>query len=49
MSLLFIAIVGAVVIGGALGVVRVACAIDDACRERRRQRALDSFTARKDT
>jgi hypothetical protein len=37
------AIVGAVVIGGALGVVRVACAIDDARRERRRQRALDSF------
>jgi hypothetical protein len=42
-TIAIIAIVGAVVIGGAFGVVRVACAIDDACRERRRQRALDSF------
>jgi hypothetical protein len=49
MSLLTIAIVGAVVIGAALGVVRAIEAIDDARRSRRRQRALDSFTTREDT
>jgi hypothetical protein len=43
MSLLFaLALVGAITIGGAL-LARIVEAIDDARRNRRRQRALDSF------
>jgi hypothetical protein len=49
MSLGVIALVGAVVIGAALGVVAACEAVDDALRNRRRQRALDSFTTREDT
>jgi hypothetical protein len=48
MSLLLIALgalVGAVAIGAVLLVVRAIEAIDDARRNRRRQRALDSFIA----
>jgi len=45
MSLLTIATVGAVAIGALLLVVRIVEAIDDARRNRRRQRALDSFIA----
>jgi hypothetical protein len=48
MSLGLIAAIGAVAIGGALGVVAAFEAVDDALRSRRRQRALDSFTARED-
>jgi uncharacterized integral membrane protein len=43
MSILTIAFVGAVVIGALLLLVRIVEAIDDARRERRRQRALDSL------
>ena len=43
MSLLLIATVGAVVIGAVSLLVRIVEAIDDARRNRRRQRALDSF------
>jgi len=43
MSLLTIALVGAVAIGALLLVVRAIEAIDDARRNRRRQRALDSL------
>jgi hypothetical protein len=49
MSIAIIALVGAVAIGGALGVVAACEAVDDARRSRRRQRALDSFTTREDT
>ena len=49
MSIGLIALDGAVAIGAALGVVRAFEAVDDALRSRRRQRALDSFTAREDT
>jgi hypothetical protein len=45
MSIAIIATVGAVAIGAALGVVRIVEAVDDARRNRRRQRALDSFIA----
>lgn len=48
MSLGVIAALGAVAIGGALGVVAAFEALDDALRSRRRQRALDSFTTRED-
>lgn len=48
MTLGLIALVGAVAIGAALGVVAAFEAVDDALRSRRRQRALDSFTARED-
>jgi len=43
MSLLLIATVGAVAISALLLVVRAIEAIDDARRNRRRQRALDSL------
>jgi len=43
MSLLIIATVGAVALGALLLVVRIVEAIDDARRNRRRQRALDSL------
>jgi hypothetical protein len=43
MSLLLIATVGAVAIGALLLVVRIVEAVDDARRNRRRQRALDSL------
>jgi len=43
MSLLTIAMVGAVAIGALLLAVRIVEAVDDARRNRRRQRALDSF------
>jgi hypothetical protein len=43
MSLLLIATVGAVAIGALLLMARIVEAIDDARRNRRRQRALDSF------
>lgn len=49
MSIGLIALVGAIAIGAALGVVRACEAVDDALRSRRRQRALDSFTTREDT
>ncbi len=49
MSIGIIALVGAVAIGGALGLVRACEAVDDALRSRRRQRALDSFTTRENT
>jgi hypothetical protein len=45
MSLLLIATVGVVAIGAVLLLVRIVEAIDDARRNRRRQRALDSFIA----
>lgn len=48
MSIGLIAALGAVAIGGALGLVAACEAIDDALRSRRRQRALDSFIARED-
>ena len=48
MSIGIIALVGIVAIGGALGLVAACEAVDDALRSRRRQRALDSFTTRKD-
>lgn len=48
MTIGVIALVGAVVIGAALGVVAACEAVDDALHSRRRQRALDSFTARED-
>jgi hypothetical protein len=43
MSLLLIATVGAVAIGALLLTMRIVEAIDDARRNRRRQRALDSL------
>jgi hypothetical protein len=43
MSILTIATVGAVAIGALLLLARIVEAIDDARRNRRRQRALDSF------
>jgi hypothetical protein len=43
MSLLIIATVGAITIGALLLLARIVEAIDDARRNRRRQRALDSF------
>ena len=43
MSLGVIAALGAVAIGGALGLVAACEAADDALRARRRQRALDSL------
>ena len=43
MSILLIAIVGGVAIGALLLLVRIVEAIDDARRNRRRQRALDSL------
>jgi hypothetical protein len=49
MSLLLIATVGAVAIGALLLVVRIVEAIDDARRNRRRQRALNSFTTSENT
>jgi len=49
MSLLTIALVGAVAIGALLLVVRIVEAIDDARRNRRRQRALNSFTTSENT
>jgi hypothetical protein len=48
MTLGLIAALGAVAIGGALGLVAACEAVDDALRSRRRQRALDSFTIRED-
>lgn len=45
MTIGLIAAIGAVAIGGALGVVAAFEAVDDALRARRRQRALDSFTS----
>ncbi len=48
MSLGIIAALGAIAIGGALGLVAAIEAVDDALRARRRQRALDSFTSRED-
>lgn len=45
MTLGLIAALGAVAIGGALGLVAACEAVDDALRARRRQRALDSFTS----
>lgn len=45
MSILTIATVGAVAIGALLLLARIVEAIDDARRNRRRQRALDSFIA----
>ena len=48
MTLGLIAALGAVAIGGALGVVAAFEAVDDALRSRRRQRALDSFNNRED-
>jgi hypothetical protein len=49
MSLFFIALVGVVAIGWFIAVVGwVGFAIDDARRNRRRQRALDSFFTRED-
>lgn len=48
MTLGLIALVGAVAIGGALGLVAAFEAVDDALRSRRRQRALDSFSVRED-
>lgn len=44
MNIGLIAALGAVAIGGALGFVAAIEAVDDALRNRRRQRALDSFT-----
>ena len=48
MTIGIIAALGAVAIGGALGLVAAFEAVDDALRDRRRQRALDSFTIRED-
>jgi hypothetical protein len=48
MTLGIIALVGAVAIGAAIGVVAACEAVDDALRNRRRQRALNSFTTRED-
>ena len=49
MSLGLIALVGAVAIGWFIAVVGwVGFAIDDARRNERRQRAIDSFTTRED-
>ena len=48
MTIGLIAVLGAIAIGGALGVVAACEAVDDALRSRRRQRALDSFTTRED-
>ena len=49
MSIFTIALVGVVALGAVLLLVRIVEAIDDARRNRRRQRALDSFTTRENT